>query len=99
MPETRNKTFPETPFSLWTRPSATGLPALYPGRSRGVFSGREARGGMEETETMTSGDRLTFRKAFFSKVFMMNGGMAARRDGRAETLILVCFQLAFPPTV
>lgn len=24
--------------------------------------------------------RLTFRKAFFSKVFMINGGMAARED-------------------
>lgn len=40
---------------------------------------------------------LTFRKAFFSNVFMINGGMAGSKD-RPIYIFISCLFLALPPT-
>lgn len=42
---------------------------------------------------------LTFRKAFFSRVFMMNGGMAARKGDPLNALARVCFSSHCPQQV
>ena len=65
----------------------------------GIFCGRGVWKGVEKAEAVAREPGLTFRKAFFSKVFMMNGGVAASKDRPAETFISVRCQLAFFPTI
>lgn len=43
-----------------------------------------------------NGMGLTFRKAFFSNVFMINGGMAVIKTGPFKSSLNACLQLRFP---
>lgn len=48
-------------------------------------------------ESVTKRMGLTFRKAFFSKAFMINGGMAGSKDRPTYTAILGLFSAYAPP--